>query len=62
MNKDIRKNDATFIPCGDSMEKMEEMKDEQLEQVSGGAVPLIVPSDLVDALPVEQLPDRWVEE
>lgn len=62
MNKDIRKNDAAFIPCGDSMEKMEEIKDEQLGQVSGGNVPVRIPPDWEDALPVEQLPDAWVQE
>ena len=30
-------NDPRFIPCGDSMERMEELNNEQLEAVSGGA-------------------------
>ena len=32
-----KKNASAFIPCGDSFEKMEEIKDEQLENISGGA-------------------------
>lgn len=36
MNKDHEKK-ARFIPCGDSLEKMNEISDEDLEDVSGGA-------------------------
>ena len=36
--KEKRNTEPTFIPCGDSVEKMEEIKDEQLENISGGAV------------------------
>ena len=32
-----KKNETAFIPCGDSMEKIEQIKDEQLGKVSGGA-------------------------
>ena len=30
------KRGGTFIPCGDSMEKMEELTEDTLEDVSGG--------------------------
>ena len=29
--------EASFIPCGDAAEKMNEIRDEELEQVAGGA-------------------------
>lgn len=30
-------NSRTFIPCGDSMERIQEIRDDELENVSGGA-------------------------
>ena len=37
MNKEIRNSEnVSFIPCGDSMEKMEEISDDALGAVVGG--------------------------
>ena len=37
MKKEIRKSEnVSFIPCGDSMEKMEELGDDSLGTVVGG--------------------------
>jgi len=37
MKKEIRKSEnVSFIPCGDSMEKMEELSDDSLGAVAGG--------------------------
>jgi len=37
MKEDIRKNEkAAFIPCGDSIEKMQEICEDDLEKVTGG--------------------------
>ena len=33
----MKERESAFIPCGDSMEKMEEIRDAQMENVSGGA-------------------------
>lgn len=44
--------EGTFIPCGDSFEKMEEILDNELEQVSGGVegivptVPVYIPEKI----------------
>ena len=35
MNKENR--EGTFIPCGDSMEKMHEINEAELDAISGGA-------------------------
>lgn len=35
MNEEKRK--GAFIPCGDSLERMQEIQDDELENVSGGA-------------------------
>ena len=32
-----KKREGAFIPCGDSLERMQEISDEQLENASGGA-------------------------
>ena len=32
------KREGAFIPCGDSLERMQEISEEQLENVAGGAV------------------------
>ena len=42
---DEKKREGTFIPCGDSMEKMEEIDMEMLENIAGGAqtVPMAKP-------------------
>lgn len=34
-----KKHEASFIPCGDSMERMEEIRDDELENVAGGTRP-----------------------
>lgn len=37
MNEEIRKNEnVSFVPCGDAMEKMEELRDDTLGNVAGG--------------------------
>ena len=37
MNEEIRDdNRPSFIPCGDALEKMDQLNDEELEDVSGG--------------------------
>jgi len=33
-----KKREGVFIPCGDSLERMQEISEEQMENVSGGAV------------------------
>ena len=33
-----RKHEAAFIPCGDSFEKMSEIREEELEKVTGGSL------------------------
>ena len=48
MNEDTRKN--------------QELREEDMEQVSGGSVPREIPTEWKDALPVDQLPDGWVQE
>ena len=32
-----KKHEGTFIPCGDSLERMQEIREDDLEQVSGGS-------------------------
>ena len=33
-----KNHEGAFIPCGDSLERMQEISEEQLENASGGAV------------------------